>query len=185
MISIICRNCSKEFFRDRNSTANRNIYCSRSCAVTVNNKIGPRRKAKIRICKVCKTNYTNSISYFSKGYCKICKPKILDSSYYKNISIGQYNNTSYLADKHPSWKNAQLRNFNRHWNSDLRGLPCQVCNYSAHVELAHIKSISSFDETVLLGVVNSPENILVLCPNHHWEFDNELLLLSDIPTRVG
>jgi hypothetical protein len=73
--------------------------------------------------------------------------------------------------------------FCRTWNRDLTKLPCQVCGYSLHIELAHIKSVSSFDANTQLGIVNAPSNILVLCPNHHWEFDNGKLTLEQIPAR--
>lgn len=56
-------------------------------------------------------------------------------------------------------------------------LPCQVCGYSLHVELAHIKPISSFSDETLLSVVNNPSNILVLCRNHHREQEHGFLLL--------
>ena len=47
--------------------------------------------------------------------------------------------------------------------------------------MCHIKAIKDFDDNTTLGEVNDPKNIVVLCPNHHWEFDNDKLSLSDIP----
>jgi predicted HNH restriction endonuclease len=38
--------------------------------------------------------------------------------------------------------------------------------------VCHIKPISSFEETVYLSVINSQDNLVLLCPNCHWEFDN-------------
>ena len=49
---------------------------------------------------------------------------------------------------------------------------CANCGYDKHVELAHIKAVADFDDDTLLSVVNSPDNVLSLCPNCHWEFDN-------------
>ena len=51
-------------------------------------------------------------------------------------------------------------------------LACACCGYDKHVELAHIKPVSSFDVNTLISVVNSEENVIQLCPNCHWEFDN-------------
>lgn len=28
------------------------------------------------------------------------------------------------------------------------------------------------------------KNLIVLCPNHHWDFDNKLLSINDIPKRM-
>ena len=50
---------------------------------------------------------------------------------------------------------------------------CQKCGYDKHVEVAHIKAISIFDENTLISVINHPSNLLVLCPNCHWEFDHK------------
>lgn len=54
---------------------------------------------------------------------------------------------------------------------------CVICGYKYHTEIAHIKSVSSFDNNVLVSEINSIENLIELCPNHHWEFDNGLLVL--------
>jgi predicted restriction endonuclease len=101
----------------------------------------------------------------------------------KEMTLEQHLRRESIKDKHPSWKSAHIRNFNRSWNKDLLNLSCQVCGYKHHIELAHIKPISSFSEQDKLGVINDSSNILVLCPNHHWEFDNNVLLLTDIPIR--
>lgn len=45
-----------------------------------------------------------------------------------------------------------------------RNEKCQLCRYSNYVEAAHIKPKSE-------GGSEKPSNILILCPNHHKEFD--------------
>lgn len=60
---------------------------------------------------------------------------------------------------------------------------CQICGYSKHVEVCHIKPVSSFDLNTPLKIVNAPENIAILCRNHHWELDNGILLVNKIPSR--
>lgn len=54
---------------------------------------------------------------------------------------------------------------------------CAVCGYDNHVEVAHIKAVSSFPDTATIKEINAPDNVIGLCPNHHWEFDNGLLTL--------
>jgi hypothetical protein len=49
---------------------------------------------------------------------------------------------------------------------------CVKCGYNKHVEVCHIKPISSFDISTMLSVVNDVSNLIVLCPNCHWEFDH-------------
>lgn len=53
------------------------------------------------------------------------------------------------------------------WNS------CAHCGYDKHIQICHIKAISSFDEDTLISVVNSKDNLIALCPNCHWEFDHK------------
>ena len=52
---------------------------------------------------------------------------------------------------------------------------CYICGYSKHVEVCHIKPVSSFSLDSKLSDVNHISNLIMLCPNHHWEFDNGML----------
>lgn len=52
---------------------------------------------------------------------------------------------------------------------------CQVCGFDVVLEVCHKRDISSFSEHALMGEVNDPENLVVLCPNHHAMFDRGLL----------
>jgi predicted restriction endonuclease len=83
---------------------------------------------------------------------------------------------------HPSWKFAEVRGHARKAHAHLLKR-CQVCGYDNHVELAHIIALSKWPLSATLNEVNAAGNILLLCPNHHWEFDNGLLRLETIPSR--
>lgn len=52
---------------------------------------------------------------------------------------------------------------------------CEICGYSNHVEVAHIKAVSDFDDSTTISEINSLSNLIGLCPNHHWELDNGYL----------
>ena len=54
---------------------------------------------------------------------------------------------------------------------------CQHCGYSKHVEACHKIAISSFPKETMVSVINDLNNLLYLCPNCHWEFDNNLIEL--------
>lgn len=65
---------------------------------------------------------------------------------------------------------------------------CSVCGYDKHYEVAHIKSVSEFPDEAMLSEINDPENLIALCPNHHWEFDNSKIvkdMSSKIPKRAA
>ncbi len=49
---------------------------------------------------------------------------------------------------------------------------CEKCGYDKHVEVCHIKAISTYEMNTLLSVINDRKNLVLLCPNCHWEFDN-------------
>lgn len=144
---------------------NNQKYCSRSCAAKMNNKI-PKRKLtrKCRECDDIVWTYRHTR----------CKKHFEDykNNHYRNKTLGEYRNMFSVKGKHPSWVSSHIRNFARSWLKHLRKLPCKHCGYDKHVELAHIKPVSSYADSALLGEVNSEDNVIQLCPNCHWEFDN-------------
>lgn len=152
-----CVCCGKE--------TNNPKYCSRSCAAKTNNKT-PKRKLT-RTCSECDSIvWTYRHTKCEKHY------KEWKENQYKNKTIGEYRNMESVKDKHRSWIHAHIRNFARSWLKHLTKQPCRHCGYDKHVELAHIRAVSEFDDDILLSEVNSENNVLPLCPNCHWEFDN-------------
>ena len=51
---------------------------------------------------------------------------------------------------------------------------CIECGYKLHVDVCHKKPISQFSINTKLKIVNSKKNLMYLCKNHHWEFDNNV-----------
>lgn len=43
--------------------------------------------------------------------------------------------------------------------------------------MAHIKAVSEFSDDTLISEINDINNLVGLCPNHHWEYDHGLLNL--------
>lgn len=54
---------------------------------------------------------------------------------------------------------------------------CSICGYDKHIEIAHIKAVSDFDDEATIGEINAISNLIALCPNHHWEYDNGIINL--------
>lgn len=54
-------------------------------------------------------------------------------------------------------------------------MPCAVCGYTKHVELAHKRALQDFPDDALLSEVNARGNVIQLCPNCHWELDHGFL----------
>lgn len=58
-----------------------------------------------------------------------------------------------------------------------KALSCKICGYNKHVEIAHIKAVSDFDDSTTIAEINDINNLVALCPNHHWEYDNGYIKL--------
>lgn len=167
-----CLNCGLETSNPK--------FCTRSCSASYSNKRLVRRKAKALLCNKCGSSYVRKHSgdnqHRSDRICQSCSFELRD---FRNKTLGDYWSRDSVKDKHPSWKNSHVRQLCRSWNKDKLDKPCASCGYDKHVELAHIKPISEFDSDSRLCDVNSSDNVVQLCRNCHWEFDHNILKLSD------
>ena len=179
-MKVKCKNCDKEFEKFTSQIKKtKNNFCSRSCSASYNN-IGIQRNKPIELkCKRCNIIYFHKRFINTRIFCNECFNAIKNNEFtnllseqIKSLTLKHYREKLSVKGKHNSWLNVHVRNFNRSWNKHLLSKPCQVCGYSKHVELCHRKPISSYDENTTLGEINNESNILVLCPNHHWEYDN-------------
>ena len=148
------------------------FFCNQSCAATYNNQshIAKKRPYTGKYCETCNKKIRKTST---KNKCTNC---IQDC--YKAMTLKETQERLSVKGKHSSWINSIVRLNNRSWNKDLTILPCKNCGYDKHVELCHIKAITSFPETSTLGEINHSDNIIQLCRNCHWEFDNGYLALS-------
>lgn len=164
-IVINCKQC--------NNLTNNPVFCSKNCAATFNNKI-PKRK----LSKKC-TKCNNLVRNSSSTLCEIhfLEMKANSKEHMANLTLADYHNRDCLKNLHASSKNVHIRNICRKWNSNLLKTPCYNCGYDKHVELCHIKAISSFKPEDKIGLINHPDNIIQLCRNCHWEFDHDMLFL--------
>lgn len=162
-----------------NATSNPR-FCSRSCAAKYNNKIHPKRKTK-RVCFIC----GKPVKSYRNSRCFEHQEEYLSTrfDYIKELPLSHYWSKKSLQNLHQSSKNAHIRILARNHFKDLLLKPCAKCGYNKHVELCHIKPIREFQETSLIREVNSYENLIQLCPNCHWEFDQGLFKLSELSPR--
>ena len=142
-------------------------FCSRSCAAKFNNTKYPKRLVESK-CKRCKSPCSKS-----RTYCFVCWNIVLsersidlwDSTMLKDM---KGNGTANNGGRYPYIRTLSRKKYMK------SSLPkkCKICNYSLHIEICHIKDINKWDESSLISEVNSLENLVALCRNHHWEFDN-------------
>ena len=49
---------------------------------------------------------------------------------------------------------------------------CEKCGYNKHIEVAHRIQVSSYSDNTLISTINERSNLMILCPNCHWEYDH-------------
>ena len=158
-----------------NLETNNPKFCGRSCAAKYNNKKTPKRKSKKK-CSLC----DNYVKNWRTTLCIFHHTEYIQNrfEYIKERTLSEYWEKDSLKNLPKSSKNVHLRLLARSHFKHLINLPCYNCGYNKHVELCHIKPISSFNEKNTVKEVNCEKNLIQLCPNCHWEFDNGLLIIS-------
>lgn len=156
-----CKNCKEKTSNPK--------FCSRSCAASYNNKKFPKRKIQ-RKCSRCDKEIRNWKSVLCEEHWQEHLKNKREAI--ENKTIGEYRDTVKSAGLHRSSIHANIRGLARSWFKHMKLEPCAKCGYDKHVELCHIKAMSDFPDSALVKEVNNKENIIQLCPNCHWEFDN-------------
>jgi 5-methylcytosine-specific restriction endonuclease McrA len=161
-----CTQCNKSFEKLTNELSKSgNNFCSRSCAAKYNNQFTPKRQ-KTKKCKFC-----DNLIYRNYTYCDSC---IEDGRHLR----GQKITTDRTIDSMIKRKDANRYSYIRYHARQVMKhevQTCSVCKYDKHVEVCHIKDISQFPLDAKLAEVNARTNLVLLCPNCHWEFDHDLL----------
>ena len=145
--------------RDKVSSIKRKKFCNRSCAAKYNNS---NRLLKKKYCLNCGIEIKKSGSF-----CRAC----WNTRMYE-ISLAEL---KLNRDCYTSWRNYIRKSARELFIKSGAKLICHVCGYSNVVEIQHIKSVSDFPDDAIISDINSPGNLVALCPNHHWEIHHGLL----------
>lgn len=142
-------------------------FCSSSCAAIVNNQKIPKRHPEGR-CKICRIPISSS-----RLYCNECW-KQRNKKDWSIITLGDLKNGNANNYGYP-----QIRlNSRRVYRQSAQPMACKICGYNLHVDVCHIKDIKSFGLDTPVSIINDLTNLVALCKNHHWEFDNGLCELE-------
>lgn len=195
-----CKTFFKKLVKEIRKTKTNNHFCSRSCSSKFNNRIYKKRKPE-GSCKNCNCQISTSLIYCNNCFleyknnkkkkkknkiktkiikkcidCKsICRGKRCYKCYIKYSKNLQNDSTfseCIYKDIHRASAYAKIRSRARQMARKLGLNTCAHCGYNKHVEIAHIKSIKDFDLDAKISEINHINNIIPLCPNCHWEFDN-------------
>lgn len=157
-----CLLCNKQISRTP-SQIKGNIFCNHSCAAQFNGNKFPKRIKQIYYCQTCKIK---EVKYRNKYCSNECNPKYIN---YNELTLTE------LKMKLPSLirYHSKIREHSRYtyFNSTSNRV-CEKCKYDKHIEVSHIKPVSTFPKTSKIHEVNHISNLIGLCPNCHWESDN-------------
>lgn len=134
-------------------------FCSRSCAATYNNQIFPKRKPT-KFCIDCQAPIPVNQLRCSECFKTTLQPKILK----KNGKVGAN------GGRNPYIRESARKTFRKD-----RPQICSICEYNYHIDVCHIKDINTYPDGTPYSIINDPSNLIGLCPNHHWEFDHNVL----------
>lgn len=142
-------------------------FCNRSCSAKFNNK--PQG-----ICKMCKCPIPKA-----NKYCGSCRSKGFRNSINKRSDWIYSTTVRDILSKNkgqPSNNYRQIRDHARQlYINSNNPQKCAICGYSLHFDVCHIVSIKDFHLDTTIDKVNSIDNLVALCKNHHWEFDNNYI----------
>lgn len=177
-------------------------FCSHSCAAKFNNRNvvrneqGPQslieQYSDEEIIEAF--NNSNNITEFSKklgykskmslnGNIVSCRLQQLGLNIENLKTIIDVSNLTkaQLFDRYTQWQTARsaiAKGARQIFNNSSKPKKCAICGYERHYEVCHIKAVSDFDDNALIAEINNIDNLIALCPNHHWEYDNGVLDIS-------
>lgn len=159
---MLCVSCGKETKNPK--------FCSRGCSATWTNVHHKKRKLKDRFCTICGDKIGRKTHKDDSRLCDKHRNswKFNDHVPLKSLVYIKHHKSSAFA-----LVRYRARSIAKHLKLDK----CFVCGYSTHVEICHIKPISAFPMDTMVSEINSPENLIPLCPTHHWELDRGILKL--------
>ena len=175
-----CMNCSRIIeIREgqRASDVKRKKFCDKSCAAIFHNGLKLDRtkfkKEGLKKCPIC----DKSILRYRK-YCDECYDETRRVETFSSRTKGD------IFKKSKNYQTARARigsHARKIFFMSEKPRECFVCGYTLHVDIAHIKDVKDFEEHVTIKEINDINNLVALCKNHHWEFDNDIL---DIKCKI-
>lgn len=136
----------------------------------------PAEARKKRFCNhSCATSFNNARRYAGRKKQRPKKKKRV-GSILDNMTKAQ------VRDRYKDpfrYKIALGKHARAVFNRSDKEKKCRVCGYDTFCEISHVRAVADFPETALVKDINSIDNLVPLCPNHHKEYDHNLLSKED------
>lgn len=169
-LDVSCANCHIAFTKQsRDIVKTSNNFCSRSCAASYNN-VARAKFIPVQRCVNCGVEYVNKYRDITRTCSSRCR---MEKNMKDTVMSSKINhNGANTYDK--------IRHNARRYSKHIYPKYCMNCGYNKHYEVCHVVDIKDFDRESTVYDVNQANNIVHLCPNCHWEFDNNGISLSSI-----
>lgn len=180
-VVVKCENCGKEFTIKKyryDSNETKHFFCDNSCAAKYNNKIRDRKvecesenyKKGYNKCPIC-----GKLKYYKSELCQDCRNK--EKRKIKERTLGSFiNGYHYLTTKCGDIRKDARRTIEESKKEKV----CAYCHnheFDDILEVHHLKGILEFDKEATISEINSEDNLVWLCPNHHKMLEMGLIKL--------
>ena len=178
-ITVICTECGCEYEivkreYDRKTKNGSNFFCSRSCAAKYNNR-HYKKKKKVRsdVCPIC-----GGKKWETTAMCRNCENDRRRKNK-REKTLGDFisSGDKYLTHKCQSIRKDARIFMERESKQEKVCAYCKNHEFDEILEVHHIKGILEFDMSAKLKDINSDDNLVWLCPNHHAMVERGLIKL--------
>lgn len=168
LVAVVCQNCGKVFERAKHQIRSEAQYCSKKCAGAINGPLkaaGVSRAPVLKTCDECGKEFL--CPYKAHLRRRFCSRECTDANHAKNMT-GE-NNPNFRHGRNQGAAHAVAK----------REYPqsCALCGFDIATQVHHIVPKSK-------GGQNNPENLIVLCPNHHAMAELGLLAADELAAQA-
>lgn len=169
-VTLICDNCGKEFQRRIHEVRSAKVYCSKKCAGTITG-YHPKRDRKD-----WHPSITKKCEYCGKEF--ITKGRRYNQRFCSRDCFNKHRSEHGWGDNNPNYRHGQNAVVARDTATRHFPMKCIICGFDAIVTIHHIIPKAE-------GGDNTPSNLAVLCPNHHWLADRNLIPKEELQLIVN
>ena len=165
-------------------------FCNNKCKHSFfykENKKSNKTRDSSGICLICgikiyykKHKKFNSNLFYKRKYCKNCKEKGKCKT--RKVDLTEEKTLEEIWKRYKNYTSGRSsisRHARKVFYENKKENKCVICGYSKYIEVCHIKDVSKFSLNIKIKEINDISNLIALCPNHHWEFDNNMLNEKD------
>lgn len=179
---LCCKSIIDVKSHEKISNVRQKKFCNSACSASFNNQNRHQNHAyqeTIRLRKLKKTQ-----NQYDKCKCGQAKKKTANNckNYYESgLRAIEKTTKGHLIKAGKNWWESRIpiaKNARKVYSDSGKPKCCYNCGYSKTFQVCHIKAVSEFPEGALVGEINHIDNLVALCPNCHWEFDNGQLSID-------